>query len=100
MATLYLTEQRSVVRKDGDTLVVLIPPDKARGTEKRTVRVPMMKVEQVVVYGDSTLTSPAMLALLEQDVDICFLSYHGEFKGRLTRAFSKNGGLRIAQHRR
>jgi CRISPR-associated protein Cas1 len=99
MATLYLTEQRSVVRKDGDTLVVQIPADKERGTEKRKVRVPMMKVDQVVVYGDSTVTSPALLALLEQGVDVCFLSYHGQFKGRLSRDFSKNGGLRIAQHR-
>jgi len=99
MATLYLTEQRSLVRKDGDTLVVQIPADKERGTEKRRVRVPMMKVEQVVVYGDSTITSPALLALLEQGVDVCFLSYHGQFKGRLSRDFSKNGGLRIAQHR-
>jgi CRISPR-associated protein Cas1 len=99
MATLYLTEQRSIVRKDGDTLVVQIPADKERGTEKRRVRVPMMKVEQVAVYGDSTITSPALLALLEQQVDICFLTYYGQFKGRLSGGFTKNAGLRIAQHR-
>jgi CRISPR-associated protein Cas1 len=99
MATLYLTEQRSIVRKDGDTLVVQIPADKEKGSDKRNVRVPMMKVDQVVVFGDSTLTSPALLALLEQQVDICFLSYHGQFKGRLSGGFSKNSGLRIAQHR-
>jgi CRISPR-associated protein Cas1 len=99
MATLYLTEQRSLVRKDGDTLVVHIPADKEGGREKRKVRVPMMKVDQVVVYGDSTLTSPALLALLEQQVDVCFLSYHGQFKGRLSGGLSKNGGLRVAQHR-
>jgi CRISPR-associated protein Cas1 len=99
MATLYLTEQRSVVRKDGDTLVVQIPADKEKGAEKRKVRVPMMKVDQVVVYGDSTITSPALLALLEQQVDVCFLSYYGQFKGRLDGGFSKNAGLRIAQHR-
>jgi CRISPR-associated protein Cas1 len=59
----------------------------------------MMKVDQVAVYGDSTITSPALLALLEQQVDICFLTYHGQFKGRLSGGFSKNAGLRIAQHR-
>jgi CRISPR-associated protein Cas1 len=99
MATLYLTEQRSLVRKDGDTLVVQIPADKERGTEKRKVRVPLMKVDQVTVCGDSTITSPALLALLEQQVEVCFLSYHGQFRGRLSGGFSKNGGLRIAQHR-
>lgn len=99
MTTLYLTEQRSLVRKDGDTLVVEIPADKDKGTEKRKVRVPLLKVDQVVVYGDSTITSPALSALLDRPADICFLTYHGQFKGRLTNGFTKNAGLRIAQHR-
>ncbi len=99
MTTLYLTEQRSFVRKDGDTLVVQIPANKEQGTEKRKVRVPLMKVEQVVVYGDSTITSPALLALLEQQADVCYLSYYGRFKGRLSSGFTKNAGLRVAQHR-
>ncbi len=62
MATLYLTEPRSLVRKDGDTLLVHIPADEKRGAEKRQVRVPLIKVTQVVVYGDVTLTSPALAA--------------------------------------
>ncbi len=37
MATLYLTEPRALVKKDGDTLAVHIPEDKERGTEKRQV---------------------------------------------------------------
>ncbi|MBK8798247.1 MAG: CRISPR-associated endonuclease Cas1 [Anaerolineales bacterium] len=64
MTTLYLTEPYSTVRKDGDTLVVQIPENKETGAEKRSVRVPLMKVEQVVVMGDSTVTTPALLALL------------------------------------
>jgi len=99
VATLYLTEQRSIVKKDGDTLVVQIPADKEKGTEKRKVRVPLIKVDQVVVQGDSTLTTPALLALLEQRVDICFCSYHGQFRGRLAAGFSKNSLIRIEQHR-
>lgn len=99
MTTLYLTEQRSTLRKDGETLVVQIPADKGQGTEKRNVRVPMMKVDQVVVYGNCTVTTPALLALLEQQADVCFLSYHGQFKGRVNNGFTKNGNLRVAQHR-
>jgi len=98
MATLYLTEQRSLVRKDGDTLVVHIPADKEKRTEKRKVRVPLVKIDQVVVSGDSTITSPALLALLEQRTDVCFCSYYGNFRGRLSPEFSKNGLLRIRQH--
>ena len=88
VATLYLTEPRSLVRKEGDTLAVRIPEDRERGTLKRTVRVPLIKVSQVVVYGDVTLTSPALAALLEQGTDICFCSHWGRFRGRLASPLS------------
>ena len=99
MATLYLTEPRSLIKKDGDTLVVHIPENKERGTPKRKARVPLIKVTQVVVYGDVTLTSPALAALLEQGVDICFCSYSGRFRGRLTPPLSKNSLIRLEQHK-
>src|SRR5262245_14617329 len=99
MTTLYLTEQNSTLIKDGDTLVVKLPADPEKGTEKRKVRIPLMKVEQVVVVGNCTVTTPALLALLEQQAEVCFLSYHGQFKGRLNNGFTKNSMLRVAQHR-
>ncbi|RMF37705.1 MAG: type I-D CRISPR-associated endonuclease Cas1 [Chloroflexi bacterium] len=99
MATLYLTEPRSLVKKDGDTLVVQIPENKERGTPKRKVRVPLIKVTQVVVYGDVTITSPALAALLEQRVDVCFCSYYGRFRGRLAPPMGKNSLIRLEQHR-
>jgi CRISPR-associated protein Cas1 len=99
MATLYLTEPRSLVKKDGETLVVHIPANKEKGTEKRKVRVPLIKVDQVVVQGDSTVTTPALLALLEQRADVCFCAFHGQFRGRLAPGFSKNSLIRLEQHR-
>lgn len=99
MTTLYLTEPHSTVRKDGDTLLVKIPADKEQGTEACEVRIPLIKIEQVVVLADSTLTTPALLALLEQRADICFCTYNGQFAGRLAGEFSRNGLLRIEQHR-
>ena len=99
MATLYLTEPRSLVKKDGDTLVVHIPENKERGTAKRKVRVPLIKVTQAVVYGDVTLTSPALAALLKQKTDVCFCSYYGRFQGRLSPPLGKNSLIRLEQHR-
>jgi CRISPR-associated protein Cas1 len=99
MTTLYLTEQRSLVKKDGDTLLVHIPEDKDKGTPARKVRVPLAKVDQVVVYGDSTLTSPALAALLAQRIEVCFLNVYGGFIGRLSPEFSKNSLIRLEQHR-
>src|SRR5690606_41756745 len=75
MTTLYLSEPRSTVRKDGDTLLVLVPGNGENGAAKRTVRVPLRQVDKVVVLADSTLTTPALLALLEQNADICFCDF-------------------------
>jgi CRISPR-associated protein Cas1 len=99
MATLYLTEPRSLVKKESGTLVVHIPADEKRNTVKRKVRVPLIKVDQVVVFGDVTLTSPAMAALLDQRADICFCSTYGRFRGRLAPPMGKNSLIRLEQHR-
>jgi CRISPR-associated protein Cas1 len=118
MSTLYVTEQHALVKKDGDTLVVQISEDKCKdakppadgentqasseiehGKKMRVVRVPLIKVDQVVVFGDATLTSPALHALLENHVEVCFLSYYGNFLGRLSPQFSKNSLIRLEQHR-
>jgi CRISP-associated protein Cas1 len=87
------------VKKDGDTLVVYVPEDKDRQIEARKIRVPLIKVDQVVVFGDSTLTSPALAALLTQHAEVCFLTSYGSFIGRLSPEFSKNSLIRLEQHR-
>lgn len=97
MATLYLTEQQALVKKDGDTLLVHLPADEQAGQPKRKVRVPLIKVDRVVVQGNATLTSPALTALMDQRTEVTFLNRYGRFKGHLAPVFSKNGQLRLAQ---
>ncbi|MEZ4867307.1 MAG: type I-D CRISPR-associated endonuclease Cas1d [Caldilineaceae bacterium] len=100
MTTLYLTEPYSVVNKDGETLTVKIPANQETGAAARKVTIPLMKVEQVVVLGDSTVTTPALLALLDQNADVCFCDFWGRFKGRLAPSVTKNVFVRTAQFRR
>src|SRR6266566_10066284 len=45
------------------------------------------------------MTSSALHMLLEKNIEIHFLGYYGQFKGRLTPGLSKNSLLRMAQHR-
>jgi CRISPR-associated protein Cas1 len=97
MATLYLTEQQSLVKKDGETLVVTIPADEKTGRVQRKVRVPITKIDRVVVQGNSTLTSPAIAAMMERKIEVTFLNQYGKFQGNLNPQFSKNGQLRLAQ---
>ena len=97
MATLYLTEQQSLVKTDGDTLTVHLPENEREKRPKRKVSVPLIKIDQVVVQGNSTITSPAIGALMERRVGVTFLNQLGQFQGHLSPAFSKNGQLRLAQ---
>src|ERR1700688_2986773 len=65
----------------------------------RKERVPLIKIDEVVVLGEVTLTASAMHVLLERDIEITFLGHYGQFKGRLSPPFSKNAVLRLAQYR-
>src|SRR2546429_5975375 len=104
MPTLYLTEDYALVRRDSeDCLLVQIPARRARDgavpSPARKERIPLIKVDEVVVLGEVTLTASAMHLLLERNVEITFLGHYGQFKGRLSPPFSKNAILRMAQYR-
>jgi len=102
--TLYLTEEYALVRRDGeDSLLVQIPERRAKDgvspSPARKERIPLIKIDEVVVLGEVTLTASAMHLLLERDIEITFLGHYGQFKGRLSPPFSKNAILRMAQYR-
>lgn len=99
MTTLYLTEQRSTVTLDGETLLIKIPHDRETDRAARNARVPLMKVSGVIVYGNITLTTPAVTALLERQIDVCFLSRFGKFVGRISGQTHRHGRLRLEQSR-
>ncbi|MEA3349686.1 MAG: type I-D CRISPR-associated endonuclease Cas1d [Chloroflexota bacterium] len=99
MATLHVTEPYTLIKKDGDTLLVHIPANEELERESSKVRVPLIKVDEVVILGDSTVTSPALGAMLDQRIAITFLTRYGTFRGRLVPSFSRNSLLRLAQFR-
>lgn len=98
MATLYLTEQYSVVKIEGEALRVQLPAERASKQPGKVVRVPLAKVEQVMVLGDITLTTPALHALLERRIAVHYLSARGRSYGALTADWGKNSGVRLAQY--
>lgn len=99
MTVLYVTEPYSTIKKDGDTLVIHVPADEASKRAAKKVTVPLMKIEEVVIVGDSTLTPQALGALLDRQVVISFLTAHGQFRGRVEPGERKNSPLRLAQVR-
>jgi CRISPR-associated protein Cas1 len=102
--TLYLTQTYAIVRRDGeDSLLVEIPEKRGKDgifpSPARKEHIPLIKIDEVVVLGEITLTTSALHLLLERNIEITFLSHFGQFKGRLSPPFSKNAILRQAQYR-
>ncbi len=102
MAILYLTEQQAWVGREGDCLIVHIPErneqGKQMGKRERKMTIPLFKVEEVVVLGEITITTPALTRLLEARVPVTYLSKHGHYLGGLNPVLAKNSILRLAQH--
>lgn len=99
MTTLYVTEPYSVIKKEGDTLVISIPADEKKDKPARKIEVPTVKVSEVVVLGDSTFTAQALATLLDQKVEITFLNTFGNFRGRVIPSEGRNSLLRLKQFR-
>ena len=104
MATLYLTEEYSLVRRETENMLLVEVParetkDGVRGTPAYSKRIPLIKIDEVIVLGEITMTASALHLLLEREIEITFLGRYGQFKGRLSPPFSKNAVLRMAQYR-
>jgi CRISPR-associated protein Cas1 len=102
MAIFYLTEQQAWVKREGECLVVHIPERNEQGAvqgkRERKMTVPLFKIEEVMIFGDITLTTPALTSLLDARISITYLSRHGRYLGQLNPALTKNSLLRLAQH--
>ena len=92
MSVLYVEEQGAYIKKCDERLVIEVNRVAIRD-------VPLVNVEQIVCFGNVQVTSQTLALLLEQNVDLCFLTAHGKFRGRLVGETARNGRLRQAQWR-
>jgi len=93
MATLYITEQGSILRKTGDRIIV-------EKDEQALLDVPCHKVDAVLIFGAVQVTIQALSELLEHGIELALFTRHGRLKGQLTPIKSKNIVLRMAQFER
>ncbi|MGK7925635.1 MAG: CRISPR-associated endonuclease Cas1 [Spirulina sp.] len=93
MATIYLVEQRTKLRKEKGRLIV-IPPD------EEAIEVPIREVEQILVFGNIQLTSSVMSVCLAENIPVVFLTQLGEYKGHLWCGESRDFEVKLAQFER
>ena len=98
MTVLYVKEPGSVIRRDVERIKVTRRPPNKR-TDDLLHSISVRDLEQVVIYGNVQLTTQAAVLLLENNVDVVYLSHYGKFRGRLGQDGSKFARLRHAQLR-
>lgn len=91
MSTLYVIENGATVRKDGEQLRIDLPRDKT------LLKMPLEKVEQLVIVGNVTVTAQAMKALLQRGVPVVYITARGRLLGKLQPFENKNIPLRWRQ---
>ncbi|MDD5456743.1 MAG: CRISPR-associated endonuclease Cas1 [Candidatus Margulisbacteria bacterium] len=93
MPTLYLMNKDSVLGIEGDCF-------KVTSADGLKTTIPMLKVDAVVAFGDTQITTQAIAELLERDIPTTFLSNHGKYYGRLVSTETRNIELRIEQYKK
>jgi CRISPR-associated protein Cas1 len=93
MPTLTLMEQGVTLAVDGERFSI-----ERGGAVVQQVR--MGDVDEVLLFGNVSLTPAAIATLLRRGVDTVFLSMRGRYRGRLAGPLSKNIDLRMRQYDR
>jgi len=93
MPPLYVTTQGARVRYRKRRLVV-----EKDGQE--IAAVPAIHVDEVLIFGNVSLTTPALGFLLARDVPATFLTVRGRYKGRLVGPLGGHVRLRLRQYER
>ncbi len=91
MPNLYVTEQGSVVKKEGGVI-------RAEKDGENLFEHPLNDISTMVLFGGVQVSTQAMLALLDEGCDIAIMTQNGHFRGRVTPALGKNSLLRAAQY--
>ncbi len=99
MPPLYLVQQNTKIRIRNRRLQVERDVESGEPPEVLT-SLPLAQVEQVVLFGNIGLTTPAMDALLVQNSQVVFLTQNGEYRGRLIGELTPHVPLRRAQYMR
>jgi CRISPR-associated protein Cas1 len=95
MPPLYVTRQNAKLHIRNRRLEV-----EHEDEREALASIPLSQIDQVVLFGNISLTTPAIDALLEQGSEVIFLTQRGDYRGRLVGSITPHVPLRKAQYRR
>lgn len=89
---LVVQSQRARIGKEGETL-------KITDEEQGETIVRLIDISDLVLFGNASITMPALAALMEREIPVTFLSHGGWFRGVAHGIGHRNVELRTAQYR-
>ncbi len=89
---LIVQSQHARVGKEGETL-------KITNEEEGESQVRFIDISDVALYGNVSITTPALAALLEREIPVTFHSHSGWFRGVAHGIGHRNVEIRTAQYR-
>jgi CRISPR-associated endonuclease Cas1/CRISPR-associated protein Cas4 len=89
---LIVQSQHARIGKEGETL-------KITDEEKGEAQVRFIDISDVALFGNVSITTPALAALLEREIPVTFHSHSGWFRGVAHGVGHRNVEIRTAQYR-
>ncbi|MCX7624189.1 MAG: CRISPR-associated endonuclease Cas1 [Thermomicrobium sp.] len=90
MRALYVVKQGAVLRRSGELLVI-------ERDGEALARVPLLRLQLVLLFGNVHVTTPTLTALLERGIELALLTADGEYRGRLVGPEAGSAERRIPQ---
>jgi hypothetical protein len=89
---LIVQSQHARIGKDGETI-------KITDEEQGETRVRFIEISDVALFGNVSITTPALSALLEREIPVTFHTHGGWFRGIAHGVGHRNVEVRTAQYR-
>ena len=91
MAILYITQQGAVLHRSGNQVIVKKDRDVLQ-------EIPIIQLDEVVIFGNGHITTPAIGYLLHKNIPVSFLSSQGKYRGKLQPRYAKDTLIRQHQY--
>ena len=89
---LVVQSQRARIAKEGETLKVI-------DEDKGETQVRLIDVSDLALFGNVSITTPALAELMEREIPVTFHSHGGWFRGMAQGVGHRNVEVRTAQYR-
>lgn len=96
MSAIYIVEQNTKIRIQNRRLQV--EKDQENAEPEVLISYPLSQVDQMVLFGNIGLTTPAIGMLLDQECEVTFLTVDGNYRGKLVSPLTPHVPIRRAQY--